>query len=104
MPAVSIDLPTSQDPGGVQRGPPPALYDPAGLRSPGAEYPLQPQTDGSFRACQVLHNTAWGALPALNVFIPLVLMSNPQFLFMIKFCQRLIEEIFLKKQVLNLNQ
>lgn len=41
MPAVSADVPTGQNPRGVQLGPPPALHDPAGLRSLGAQYPFQ---------------------------------------------------------------
>lgn len=42
VPAVGADLPTGQDPGGVLRGPPPALHDPAGLCGLGAQYPPQP--------------------------------------------------------------
>lgn len=42
VPAVGADLSTGQDAGGVQRGPPPALHDPACLRRPGAQYPLWP--------------------------------------------------------------
>lgn len=57
VPAVGADLPAGEDPAGVQRGAPPALHDPAGLCSPGAQYPPQPQTDAGLRACQVHHNT-----------------------------------------------
>lgn len=53
-PAVGADVPTGKDPGGVQRGPPPARHDPAGLCGPGAQYPLQTLTDDVYEGFRQL--------------------------------------------------